>query len=64
MATHHAPRQALNEEYPNSPWALTFSYGRALQSTTLKVAWGGGREGAKGVGCLCLCLALRHCQLL
>ncbi len=23
--------QALNEEYPLSPWALTFSYGRALQ---------------------------------
>lgn len=29
--------QALNEACPNAPWALTFSYGRALQSSTLKV---------------------------
>lgn len=29
--------QALQEACPNSPWALTFSYGRALQATTLKV---------------------------
>lgn len=28
---------------PNSPWSLTFSYGRALQSATLK-AWGGQKE--------------------
>ena len=28
---------------PNSPWALTFSYGRALQSATLK-AWSGQKE--------------------
>jgi len=28
---------------PNSPWALTFSYGRALQSATLKT-WGGQKE--------------------
>ena len=27
------------EEEPNAPWSLTFSYGRALQSATLKV-WG------------------------
>ncbi|PNH08266.1 Bis(5'-adenosyl)-triphosphatase [Tetrabaena socialis] len=32
--------QALNDEMPNSPWALTFSYGRALQSSTLKT-WAG-----------------------
>ncbi|KXZ46469.1 hypothetical protein GPECTOR_43g905 [Gonium pectorale] len=32
--------QALNEEAPNAPWALTFSYGRALQSSTLKT-WRG-----------------------
>ena len=25
------------EACPNSPWSLTFSYGRALQSATLKV---------------------------
>ncbi len=30
--------QALQDECPNAPWSLTFSYGRALQSTTLKVA--------------------------
>lgn len=35
--------QALQEEMPYSPWALTFSYGRALQSATLK-AWGGQKE--------------------
>ena len=35
--------QALQNECPNSPWALTFSYGRALQSSTLKV-----REGEDG----------------
>lgn len=29
--------QALNDAAPGSPWALTFSYGRALQSSTLKV---------------------------
>lgn len=29
--------QALNEACPNAPWSLTFSYGRALQSTCLKV---------------------------
>ena len=31
--------QALQEACPNSPWRLTFSYGRALQSTTLKVSF-------------------------
>lgn len=33
--------QALQDEAatgPASPWSLTFSYGRALQSTTLKVS--------------------------
>ncbi len=29
--------QALQDACPNAPWSLTFSYGRALQSTTLKV---------------------------
>ena len=29
--------QALQDECPDAPWSLTFSYGRALQSTTLKV---------------------------
>ena len=27
----------MQEACPNSPWSLTFSYGRALQSATLKV---------------------------
>lgn len=27
----------LQEACPNAPWSLTFSYGRALQSATLKV---------------------------
>ena len=35
--------QALQEACPNAPWALTFSYGRALQSTTLKT-WAGRPE--------------------
>lgn len=35
--------QALNEEYPLAPWSLTFSYGRALQATTLKT-WAGKPE--------------------
>lgn len=37
--------QALQEECPNSPWSLTFSYGRALQATTLKT-WSGGAIGS------------------
>jgi fructose-bisphosphate aldolase class I len=32
--------QALQDACPNSPWALTFSYGRALQSPVLK-KWAG-----------------------
>ena len=32
--------QALQDEEPNAPWSLTFSYGRALQSATLKT-WAG-----------------------
>lgn len=36
--------QALQEACPNAPWSLTFSYGRALQSTTLKT-WAGGEIG-------------------
>jgi fructose-bisphosphate aldolase class I len=35
--------QALQEACPNSPWSLTFSYGRALQSTTLNT-WAGKEE--------------------
>lgn len=35
--------QALQDACPNSPWSLTFSYGRALQSSTLKT-WAGKPE--------------------
>lgn len=35
--------QALQDECPAAPWSLTFSYGRALQSSTLKT-WGGKKE--------------------
>jgi fructose-bisphosphate aldolase class I len=35
--------QALQEACPNAPWSLTFSYGRALQATTLKT-WSGKQE--------------------
>ncbi len=31
---------AMNRIFPNAPWALTFSFGRALQRTALQ-AWGG-----------------------
>jgi fructose-bisphosphate aldolase class I len=35
--------QALQEACPNAPWSLTFSYGRALQATTLKT-WAGKQD--------------------
>ncbi|KAI7840511.1 hypothetical protein COHA_005810 [Chlorella ohadii] len=35
--------QALQEACPNAPWSLTFSYGRALQASTLKT-WAGKEE--------------------
>jgi fructose-bisphosphate aldolase class I len=37
-ATAHL--NAMNARHPNLPWALTFSYGRALQHQPQK-AWGG-----------------------
>jgi len=40
LATEHLSR--INQ-IPNRPWAITFSYGRALQAAALK-AWGGKRE--------------------
>jgi fructose-bisphosphate aldolase, class I len=44
VATYCEPLlQALQEACPNAPWSLTFSYGRALQSSTLK-AWAGKPE--------------------
>ncbi|KAG7453619.1 fructose-bisphosphate aldolase A-like [Solea senegalensis] len=37
---------AINQCPLHRPWALTFSYGRALQASALK-AWGGKKENAK-----------------
>lgn len=37
--------QALQEACPDAPWSLTFSYGRALQATTLKT-WAGAPKGS------------------
>merc|ERR1712078_60186 len=37
--------QAMNAAGPN-PWALTYSFGRALQASVLK-AWGGKEENVK-----------------
>ena len=36
------------------PWALTFSYGRALQDTSLR-AWGGTEAGFQGGRSSCMC---------
>ena len=36
---------AINNQ-PKRPWALTFSYGRALQASVLR-AWGGKKENIK-----------------
>lgn len=37
---------AINQVKLNRPWALTFSYGRALQASVLR-AWGGKKENIK-----------------
>lgn len=37
---------ALNKYAGKKPWALTFSYGRALQASALK-AWGGKSDNIK-----------------
>ena len=37
---------SINLNALNKPWALTFSYGRALQASALK-AWGGKKENLK-----------------
>lgn len=37
---------AINTCPLHKPWALTFSYGRALQASALK-AWGGKKENGK-----------------
>lgn len=37
---------AINKYEGKKPWALTFSYGRALQASVLR-AWGGSAENVK-----------------
>jgi len=37
---------AINQYQGKKPWALTFSYGRALQASAQK-AWGGKKENEK-----------------
>lgn len=37
---------AINQCALHRPWALTFSFGRALQASALK-AWGGKKENGK-----------------
>jgi fructose-bisphosphate aldolase class I len=37
---------AINQHPGKKPWALTFSYGRALQASALK-AWTGKKENVK-----------------
>lgn len=44
LATAHL--NAMNKTYPDLPWPLSFSYGRALQDPCLK-AWAGKQENIK-----------------
>uniref|UniRef100_A0A383VHG3 fructose-bisphosphate aldolase n=1 Tax=Tetradesmus obliquus TaxID=3088 RepID=A0A383VHG3_TETOB len=53
--------QALNEACPNAPWSLTFSYGRALQATTLKT-WAGKQENWEAAQKVLLSLAAANSQ--
>ncbi len=57
---------AINKVAGRKPWALTFSYGRALQASVLS-AWSGKKENIKAAQdvlglrakvCVILCLAL------
>ncbi|KAG2422577.1 hypothetical protein HXX76_015905 [Chlamydomonas incerta] len=53
--------QALNEACPEAPWALTFSYGRALQSSTLKT-WAGKQSNWDAAQDILLKLAKANSQ--
>lgn len=53
--------QALQDEAPSAPWSLTFSYGRALQSTTLKT-WAGKEENWDAAQNILLALAKANSQ--
>jgi len=53
--------QQLQKEYPDAPWSLTFSYGRALQSSTLKT-WAGKPENWKAAQDILVKLAQANSQ--
>jgi fructose-bisphosphate aldolase class I len=53
--------QALQEACPNAPWSLTFSYGRALQSATLK-AWAGQQGNWDSAQAILVALAKANSQ--
>ncbi|CAM9350243.1 unnamed protein product [Choristocarpus tenellus] len=48
--------QKLNELYPGAPWSLTFSYGRALQTSTMNI-WAGKDENYEEAQAMLLSLA-------
>ena len=47
VATEHL--QAMNAAHDDLPWALSFSYGRALQQSALKT-WGGDASNVEAAG--------------
>jgi fructose-bisphosphate aldolase class 1 len=49
--------QALQNAYPNSPWALTFSYGRALQVRQSPLCLGAGCIRGSALQCSCIILS-------
>jgi len=53
--------QQLQHEYPDAPWSLSFSYGRALQDAVLK-AWSGLEENVPAAQALLLELARVNAQ--
>lgn len=55
-ATDHL--NAMTNEYPDLPWTLTFSYGRALQASFLKLWQGKGENVAKAQAAF-----LHRCQM-
>jgi fructose-bisphosphate aldolase class I len=53
--------QQLHREYPDAPWAITFSFGRALQDAPLKT-WGGRPDRIAAAQALLLDLARVNAQ--
>jgi len=56
LATEHL--NMMNKLYPNLPWTLSFSYGRALQAPSLE-AWHGDTENIKSAQAI----LLKRCKL-